>query len=288
MIFSYIYALLSALFESLKDVSSKMGLKDMDEYLVTWAFGFFALPFLVLPFIVISVPSLGNQYWIALLIDGALNVIATILQLKAIKSSDLSLTIPLLAFTPLFLLIMSPLILGQFPTILGVIGVILIVIGSYVLNIKRRNAGYLAPFKAMLEQRGPRLMLYAAFLLSITSSIDKIGVLNSSPLFWAVSVHSFTSITLAPVIIREISHHLKLTNPDIRLLFAVGFFSALAIVTQYIAITTLLVPYVIAIKRTSTIMSVLFGYLIFKEKGIMDRLLGAAIMVIGVILITLS
>lgn len=41
MIFSYGYTLLSALFESLKDVSSKMGLKDMDKYLVTWAFGFF-------------------------------------------------------------------------------------------------------------------------------------------------------------------------------------------------------------------------------------------------------
>ncbi|MGZ7069890.1 MAG: EamA family transporter, partial [Methanobacterium sp.] len=86
----------------------------------------------------------------------------------------------------------------------------------------------------------------------------------------------------------EFSNHIKLTNTDIRLLFAVGFFSALAIVTQYIAITTLLVPYVIAIKRTSTIMSVLFGSLIFKEKGIKGRLLGAGIMVLGVILITLS
>lgn len=288
MIFSYIYALLSALFESLKDVSSKLGLKDMDEYLITWAFGVFALPFLVLPIIFIGIPLLGNQYWIALLADGTLNVIATILQLRAIKSSDLSLTIPLLAFTPLFLLVISPLILGQFPTLLGVIGVIFIVIGSYVLNIKKRNTDYLAPFKAMFEQHGPRLMLIAAFLLSITSSIDKIGVLNSSPLFWAVSVHSFTSITLLPVIIREFKHHLNLTEMNLKLLIAVGFFSALAIVTQYIAITTLLVPYVIAIKRTSTIMSVLFGYLIFKEKGIKGRLLGAAIMVVGVILITLS
>ncbi|MGZ7050068.1 MAG: EamA family transporter, partial [Methanobacterium sp.] len=142
--------------------------------------------------------------------------------------------------------------------------------------------------KAMVEHHGPKMMLIAAFILSITSSIDKIGVLNSSPLFWAVSVHSFTSISLAPLIIREFSNHIKLTNTDIRLLFAVGFFSALAIVTQYIAISTLLVPYVIAIKRTSTIMSVLFGSLIFKEKGIKGRLLGAGIMVLGVILITLS
>jgi len=288
MIFSYVYALLSALFESLKDVSSKMGLKDMDEYMVTWAFGFFALPFLILPIIFIGIPSLGGQYWVALLVDGGLNVLATILQLKAIKNSDLSITIPLLAFTPLFLLIMSPLILGQFPTILGIIGVILIVVGSYVLNIQKRNAGYLAPFKAMLEQHGPKLMLIAAFILSITSSIDKIGVLNSSPIFWALSVHSFTSIIILPIIIREFNNHLKLTGMDVKILFAVGLFSALAIVTQYVAITFLLVPYVIAIKRTSTIMSVIFGYLIFKEKDIKGRLLGAAIMVIGVIIITLS
>lgn len=295
MIFSYIYAILSALFESLRNVSGKLGLKDMDEYLVTWAFGFFALPFLVFPYIFMSIPSLGNQYWIALLSDGTLNVLATILQLKAIKNSDLSLTIPLLSFTPLFLLIMSPLILGQYPTFLGIIGVILIVIGSYVLNIKRRilttqmrNSDYLEPFKAMVEKKGPKLMLIAAFLLSITSTIDKIGVLNSSPLFWGVSVHAFTSVTLAPVLIREYKNHVKFTGSDVRLLFAVGFFSALAIVTQFIAITTLLVPYVIAIKRTSAVMSVLFGYLIFKEKGVKGRLAGSVIMVIGVVLITLS
>ena len=295
MIFSYIYAILSALFEALRNVSGKMGLKDMDEYLVTWAFGFFALPFLVFPYIFISIPSLGNQYWIALISDGILNVIATILQLKAMKHSDLSLVIPLTSFTPLFLLIMAPLILGQYPTFLGIIGVILIVKGSYILNIKRRilttqrkNSDYLDPFKAMVKEKGPKLMLIAAFLLSITSSIDKIGISNSSPLFWAVSVHVFTSVTLAPVLIHEFHNHTKLTGMDIKLLFAVGIFSALSLVTQYIAITALLVPYVIAIKRTSAIISVLFGYLIFKEKGIKGRLAGSVVMVIGVIFIVLS
>ena len=295
MIVSYIYAILSALFEALRNVSGKMGLKDMDEYLVTWAFGFFALPFLVFPYLFISIPSLGNQYGIALILDGILNVIATILQLKAMKHSDLSLVIPLTSFTPLFLLIMAPLILGQYPTFLGIIGVILIVIGSYILNIKRRilttqrkNSDYLDPFKAMVKEKGPKLMLIAAFLLSITSSIDKIGISNSSPLFWAVSVHVFTSVTLAPVLIHEFHNHTKLTGMDIKLLFAVGIFSALSLVTQYIAITALLVPYVIAIKRTSAIISVLFGYLIFKEKGIKGRLAGSVVMVIGVIFIVLS
>jgi len=54
------------------------------------------------------------------------------------------------------------------------------------------------------------------------------------------------------------------------------------------AISLTLVAYVIAIKRTSVIISVIFGHSIFKEKGIKERLLGAIIMVIGVLFITLS
>ena len=54
------------------------------------------------------------------------------------------------------------------------------------------------------------------------------------------------------------------------------------------AINLTLVAYVIAIKRTSAIMSSLFGFWLFKEKGIKERLLGVVLMVLGVILITLS
>jgi uncharacterized membrane protein len=57
---------------------------------------------------------------------------------------------------------------------------------------------------------------------------------------------------------------------------------------QMTAINLTLVSYVISIKRTSVIMSVLFGYFIFKEKGLKERLTGTSIMVIGVLSIALS
>jgi len=53
------------------------------------------------------------------------------------------------------------------------------------------------------------------------------------------------------------------------------------------AINMTLVAYVISIKRTSVIMSVFWGYLIFKEKGLKERLFGSFLMIIGVVLITL-
>ena len=112
-------AILAAVFESVKDVFSKKSLKDIDIYTISWALRFFALPFLLPLLLFIKIPALGNEFWSALLINGILNVVATILYMKAIKESDLSVTIPMIAFTPIFLLVTSPLLVGEFPNASG-------------------------------------------------------------------------------------------------------------------------------------------------------------------------
>jgi drug/metabolite transporter (DMT)-like permease len=44
----------------------------------------------------------------------------------------------------------------------------------------------------------------------------------------------------------------------------------------------------VAVRQTSLLMGVGFGYLIFKEKNIRTRFFGSAIMVLGICLLTLS
>lgn len=283
-----VFSFFTALFESLKDVFSKNGLKNIDEYVVSWSLRFFALPFLLPLLFFIEIPSLGNKFWLALLISGSLNVVATILYMKAIKHSDLSITVPMVTFTPLFLLLTSPLIVGEFPTFVGLIGVLLIVFGSYTLNIKERHDGFLAPFRALLKEMGPKLMLLVAIIWSITSNFDKIGVQNSSPIFWAIAVNIFIILIMLPIMLYKSKRAIENIRTNYKLLFPIGLFSALTLIFQMTAISLTLVAYVISIKRTSAIMSVLFGHLIFKEKGIRERLAGAIIMVIGVLFITLS
>ena len=259
----FIFAFLTAFFESMKDVFSKKGLKNIDEYIISWSLRFFTLPFLLPLLFFIKIPSLGDQFWSALVINGSLNLVVTILYMKAIKYSDLSITVPLVSFTPLFLLITSPLLVGEFPTIYGLIGILLIVFGSYMLNIKERNNGYLAPFKALLKEKGSKLMLIVAFLWSITANYDKIGVLNSSPLFWVISVNIFIAIFMFPIMMYKSRKKLYQIKTDFRALLPLGLFNALLFIFQMTAISLTLVAYVISIKRTSTLMSVLFGYLIF-------------------------
>lgn len=283
-----VFSFFTALFESLKDVFSKKGLKNIDEYIVSWSLGFFALPFLLPLLFFIEIPSLGNKFWLALLISGSFNVVATILYMKAIKHSDLSITVPMVTFTPLFLLLTSPLIVGEFPTFVGLIGVLLIVFGSYTLNIKERHEGFLAPFRALLKETGPKLMLLVAIIVSITSNFDKIGVQNSSPIFWAIAVNFIIILVMLPIMLYKSKGAIENIRTNYKVLLPVGLFSALTLIFQMTAISLTLVAYVISIKRTSAIMSVLFGHLIFKEKGIRERLAGAIIMVIGVLFITLS
>jgi len=45
------------------------------------------------------------------------------------------------------------------------------------------------------------------------------------------------------------------------------------------------VPYVIAIKRMSLILIVLYGTIVFREKELVRRLSGAGLMVLGAVLI---
>lgn len=63
----------------------------------------------------------------------------------------------------------------------------------------------------------------------------------------------------------------------------------MAVLTLFhmIAVSMTLVAYAIAIKRTSILFTVLWGALLFKEKNFKERLIGAAIMLAGVLLITL-
>lgn len=283
----FVLATLTAFFESLKDVFSKRSLKTLDEYIVACSLMFFALPFLVPLLFFIEIPSLGEHFWMALFIGGTLNVTTTILYLKAIKDSDLSKTVPLVASTPLFLLITSPLIVGEFPTLSEGVGILLIVTGAYMLNLKQRHRGYLAPLQALLSERGPRLMLTVAFIWSLTSNFDKVGVKNSSPIFWAIAMYTFITLGLLPIMLYKSRKNLRQILPSLKVLIPIGLFNALVVIFQMKAISLTLVAQVIAVKRTSTLMSVLFGYLLFKEKAIKERLTGAFIMILGVCFISL-
>ena len=158
--------------------------------------------------------------------------------------------------------------------------------GSYILNFKESSKGYLPPFKALVREKGPRLMLLVAFIWSITANFDKIGIQNSSVFFWPVAVNTFIAIGFIPVVLLRSKGKTRQVTSNLKTLVPIGLFHGLMIVFQMVAVSMTLVAYVISIKRTSAVISVVLGSMIFKEAGLRERLTGSVIMIAGVVLIT--
>ncbi len=291
------FASLTAFFEACKDATGKQSLKSLDEYSVLFSFMSVGVVLLLPVLLIAGVPPLLPGFWVALLIGGSLNILAFTLYVRALKLADLSLTVPLVTLTPLFLLATSPLIVQEWPTWADGVGVVLLVVGSYVLNLRSPSSSTAlsshlpsapkiwSPLLAMARNPGSRLMLCVAFIWSITSNFDKIGVVNSSPLCWAFALFTVIAAGMVPFVLRR---GLKPLVAQWQLLVVTGGFNAIAITFQMLALTLAPVAQVIAVKRMSALLSVLFGHFFFGEKGLQERLLGAAIMVTGVVIMSLS
>ena len=281
----FLPALLTALFESGKDIFGKHSLKDYDPLAVAWLWRLLALPFLVPILFFIDLPSPSWPLFGALAISGSINVVTSWLYMRALMLGDISLTVPMVSFTPLFLLFTSPLILRETMGPKGILGVLLVVAGSLLLHHGADSRRWKESLLALSRHKGARTMLLVAFLWSISANVDKIGVQSSDPFFWALVVNAAVALVLTPWGWRGWKRHSSRGKGGTSALWAVGACGGLTSVCQMLAITLGPVPYVIAVKRTSTLFSVVWGCWLFKEEGFRERLTGAGVMLMGAVLL---
>jgi len=280
-----VLGLLTAFLTSLSDVFGRKALDKVDVYMAAWAWPFFCFMYLA-PFLIFTgIPALGPMFWPAAFGTTVILTISSVFYAKAIKSSELSLTVPMLTFTPIFLLVTSRIMLGESPRPSGLLGIVLIVTGSYLLNFKDRRRGYLAPLFSLVKAPGPRYMFMVAVLYSVGANIDKVGVQNSSPLFWSACVNGMVAVPLFVLMRKKISGLRRQLKKGWSLVLLMGFCSALAMLVQMTAINMTIVPYLIAVKRMSVFVTALFGFWLFREQGIRERSFAAALMVLGVLVI---
>lgn len=284
----FFFSILNAFFQSLHDVFGKNAAQKVDVLAVAWSQRFFAL-FLIVPlvFITHSFEPLNQTFWIATIANAVLNTIVAFLYFQALKVSPMSLTLPIVALSPVFLLITSPLMVGEFPKPLGVLGILITVTGAYILNLSKRSKSPFEPLLSIVKERGSRLMLIVAILWGFGSNLDKIAIRNSNPILYIFvficMVLFFLTIIL---LVKKVSFKLIFKNS--KLLAPVGLAEGTALLFQMIAYTMTIVPNVIAVKRSSTMFGVIWGKVYFKEENFRERITGAAIMIIGVILIVIS
>lgn len=289
-IIGIILSLFTAGAKSTSEIISKFGLnQDMNPIVMALSLRIFAIPFLLIAVLLSGVPTIEiNELIPTLAVSGTISVVGTILYMYAIKYSDISIVSPLGSITPLALLVTSPIILGEFPSRFGLFGVLFVTGGVYILRLDKKSTGLIEPITSIKDDKGARYMLGLVALYSISSNVDKIAVEASGPIFYSFILHIYASTFLFIISVFVVEDWQSSIRNNWKTMIPVGVFSGLSSILQMIALTYTLVIYVIAVKRTGIVFSVLSGHFIFNEENIRERILGTIIILVGVMIITLS
>lgn len=255
-------------------------------FTVTWSMMVLSLPWALAMLAVRGVPRPEPGFHVAALGSVCLNMVAVTLQVRALSLSPLSLTVPFLAFTPLFMLVTGAVVLGESPNVKGIAGIVLVTAGAYTIFLDRVRGGLLEPLRAIRSEKGSMMMLAVAFIWSWAAALDKVAVLKSSPAYYTAYFAVAFGLLYSPLLVVGL-RRTALRRAQVPRLFLLGAFSAAMILSQMAALELTLASYVIAIKRAGAVIAVLFGYLFFKERHLRARLAGAILMVLGVVLISL-
>lgn len=223
-------------------------------------------------------------FLIYLSLDVALVAVANLLYFRALQISPLSLCMPFIAFTPIFLIPTGYVMLRELPSTVKLIGVVLVVVGSLVMHRQLFTVSWSEPFKAIVREPGSRYMLMVACIFSITNPLDAQLVRMSDAI-----THSFAYGLGLTLIFGVLA--LARRAPWRQLMRSVPFWVVLAgllesavNMLQFASHNYIAVVITISLKRAGIVLAVLMGWLVFKERDITDKLIASAVMAAGALM----
>ncbi len=287
-----ILSLINALGLSFESVLQKKSTLHVGEALIVWSILAVTSVF-YLPLLVVSLAHgpvrLDGVFWAAiigrLLVDSA----ALLLYIKALKYTHLSLAIPMLSLSPVFLVGVSLLVNHLFPSPLGLVGVLVVVIGVYFLNFDHDTRHLLSPFFAIKRDKGVQYMLLAAFLWAWVTAFQKLGIDHSNATFYTAFFQPIWAITFLPIAYfssrREFSTIFRWQK--LRLLVPIGILDIIQTISQNLAFVLALPVYVSAVGSTNLLFASFLGRYFFQEK-IRNKLAPTLIIVGGIVLLAVA
>lgn len=285
-------SLLCALFLASADAATKAWLQGFSaRELVLVRFGVTGL--LMTPLLADLPPlaTLPPAFWAWLAALVPLELGAMLLYMRAIRDHPLSLTLPYLAFTPVLVIAVAWVLLGERVSPQGAAGIGLVVAGAWLLNgaqVRARSwRSWVDPFRAPFREPGSRMMIGVAAIYAVTATLGKGAMAHLAPQHFGAFYYAV--LGLAVLVLFALPRPrvlLKLAGRPLPVL-AVGALMGLMAYTHFLALQQVEVAYMIAVKRTSLLFGILYGALLFREPDLARRLPAGVLMVAGVALILL-
>jgi drug/metabolite transporter (DMT)-like permease len=246
------------------------------------------IPILALALAVSGDVRMTSGYWLPGVVDVALGIGANLMFVVAVRRSALSLMIPLLALVPVLTTAAAALVLGEIPSLSQISGTGLIVIGLFALYMPHgEGASLTAAWRALRGEPGVPPMLITTIAWSLTPVFDKLCINAAS-----VSMHGLIQViaicALSGVWVMMVRGPRGLVPPSGSSLPLAGaaIAAGLGYGLQLAAYQATMVAVVEGLKRVTGLLAALVvGRIMFGEAMTKPKIIGVAILAIGVPLI---
>lgn len=282
----YLYTALSAICASATNILRKKETELETDDGINFATFLFAIPFYAILIFFFGLPQFQPGYLYILLLHALIDFFSFHMMIRAIRADDISLVSPFFSFSAVFSIFLSWFLLGQVVSVGGTIGILLCVMGVFILSMSRSTHTLIGQIKKMQEHPGILYAVGVAIAWSLSAQVFKIGIDMSSVWFHPLAHAVLLSIAYGVRLrVWEKARLLKEVKGNIKAHVAMGAFFAGNFTLHGLAYSAGIVPYVLALKRSSLLLDVLAGGVLLKERNLQQRLLGASVIVVGVIVI---
>lgn len=279
-------ALVSAFSATAKDIVSKALASKVHPDLSTLASFLFALPFYAV--LIVGAAFLGYEPFVVsgsflmlVLARSVTDVFAEGFKMKAFATGDISLVTSFLSLSPLILALLSPFITGDTVTRYDIVALLFIVLGSLILVKRDKETGKVFQRKALVYA------FLASVAFALNSCFDRLAVVHSGPLISGFAMTLLAGVFCLPVALRH-SGALADLGRHKRGFLHRGAWETLFMVSKLFAMSILEAHVVLGVTRISLILSVLAGRVLFGERDTARRIIAAASMYAGLLILFLQ
>lgn len=284
-------ALLGALGWTLFDVARKrLTQKVMPTMLTVW------LPLAQVPLLCAWAASTGpfvipRASLLPMICSIVLNVGGLLAFMQAMRLSPMSLTIPLLSFTPVGTTLIGWLLRNQAPTYPQLGGVALVVAGAFTLGMR---SGQWPGLRAYGRDPGVRRMAIAAVIWSLTAVIDQVALERGAGYWYAPAITAGVGLLLGIILL------LRGQGPALReagatlckhptLVFTAVLIGSAALAVQLESLRVAPVGFIETVKRGIGMTgAIVFGRLVFKEPIGAPKIIAVILLTLGVGLVVMG
>ena len=284
-----LYAFGSAFFAGLTSILAKCGIKKTDSNVAT---AIRTIVVLIFSWIMVFVVGAQGQIidvsaktWIFLILSGAATGASWLCYFRALQIGDVNKVVPIDKSSTILTIILAFIFFKEEISALKLVCVILIAIGTYMMITKKETSE-----EEQNKANGSHSWLFYAVLsavfASLTSILGKVGIegINSN---LGTAIRTIVVLIMAWIVVfvTEKQHTVKqIEKKELGFICLSGLATGGSWLCYYKALQDGLASVVVPIDKLSIVVTIVFSYIVFKEKLTMKSFAGLVFIIAGTLL----